>query len=75
MFDLLTNCKTHSDMLKLQEKFFNKMSKNAVAYLREGVANKCQFPALRCAMRKNVYMYMCSTSSGGESMNNANHAV
>jgi hypothetical protein len=65
MFDLLTVCKTQSDVLKLQEKYFDKMSENAVAYLQDGLTNECQFPASRFAMGTNRYMFMHLTSSGG----------
>ncbi len=75
MFDHLIDCKTHSDVLKLQEKYFDKMAENHVPYLQEGLSNECQFPTSHCAIGPNVYMYMRSTSSGGESMNKANHAV
>ncbi len=75
MFDRLVKCKTHFDVLKLVEKHFEKMSEKAVAYLTKGVSYELQFPASRCAMGPNVYMYMRLTSSGGESMNNANNAV
>ena len=45
MFDQLTDRKTHLEVLKLQEKYLDKMSKNAVAYLGEGLTNQCQFQA------------------------------
>ena len=70
-----TKSKTHFDVLKLAEKHFDQMSEKAVAYLTDSVPYESQFPASRCAMGQNVYMYKRSTSSGGESMNNANHAV
>ncbi len=50
------------------------MSEKTVAYLRDdnSIANKCQLSASQQAMGPNMYMYMHLTSSGGESMNNAN---
>ena len=53
----------------------DRLSENAIAYLRDNIMDEAQFPASRCAMGSDIYMYMQSTSSGGESMNNANQAV
>ena len=41
----------------------------------EGLSYESQFPASQCAMGPNIYMYMRSTSLGGELMNNANNTV
>ena len=67
----MRECNTHDDVLNLQEKYFLLMEKRHKDYL-ESVANQAQFAASCCAMSSNVFMYMRSTSSGGESMNAAN---
>ena len=64
----MVDCKTHFDVLKLAEKHFDQMSEKAVAYLTDSVPYESQFPASRCAIGQNIYMYKRSTSSGGESI-------
>ena len=60
----------HDDVLELQEKYFPLMEKHHKDYL-ESVGNHAQFVASPCSMSLNVFMYMRSTTSGGESMNAA----
>jgi len=45
-----------------------------VRYLNS-LSDKSQYPAVRCAMGPNIYMYHCLASSVVESMNTANRQI
>ena len=45
-----------------------------VRYLNS-LSDKSQYPAVRCAMGPNIYMYHCLASSAVESMNTANRQI
>ena len=56
---------------KIRDKYGPKLSATQVRYLKD-IVDERQYPAARCAMGHNVYLYDHEASSGVESMNQAN---
>ena len=74
MFNLLSNCKTRREINMQSEKHLPSLSADEQRFLLK-LADNAQYPAARCAMGPNVYMYGRTASSGVESMNRANMEV
>ena len=55
----------------MRDKYGPKLSVTQLRYLND-VVDERQYPAARCAMGHNVYLYYHEASSGVESMNQAN---
>ena len=71
MFNILSNCKTLTELNTKKEQYFDGMSLAEKNYLTS-IDDSAQYVAARCAMGRHVYMYSRSASSGVESMNRAN---
>lgn len=71
MFNVLSNCKTDKAIKVKGDTYYHGMSANERNYLLK-LPDAVQYPAARCAMGQDVYMYGRSASSGVESMNRAN---
>ena len=70
-FNLLEKCKTLPSINSVSAEPYNNMHPTDLHYLTK-IPNEAQYPAARCTMGDNVYMYSLSASSGIESMNRAN---
>jgi len=55
----------------IREKYSSHLTANQLAYLNN-TPDASQYPAARCAMGDNVFLYDHEASSGVESMNKAN---
>jgi len=71
MFNVLANCKTDREIKMKTDTYMHMMHPREREYLLK-VPDNAQYPASRCAMGQNIYMYGRSASSGVESMNKAN---
>jgi hypothetical protein len=70
-FNQLVNCTNEEQICQQRDKHLNHISTKAIGYLNK-LEDTSQYPAARCAMHGNIYMYSQSASSGNESMNHAN---
>ncbi len=71
LYRTLVNCGSMGTLNKIRDKYGPKLSTTQVRYLND-IVDKRQYPAARCAMGHNVYLYDHEASSGVESMNQAN---
>ncbi len=67
----LVNCNTVEEIEVLHNKHLAKIATKMLWYINN-VPDTAQYPAARCAMSLNIYMYGWSESSGNELMNRAN---
>ena len=74
MFNHLSNCRTNASIVHQSETLLDTMHPTDRHYLTK-IANEVQYPAARCSMGEDIYMYGRSASSGNESMNRANMSV
>ena len=74
LFNLLSNCKTLNSIKYYSEKYESTLHPTDAYYLSK-LPNEMQYPAARCSMGEDVYMYNLSASSGSESMNRANMPI
>jgi hypothetical protein len=70
-FNQLVNCNTVEEIEVLRDKHLSKIATKTLRYINN-VPDTAQYPAARCAMSLNIYMYGRSASSGNESINRAN---
>ncbi len=70
-FNQLVNCNTLEEIEVQREKHLAKIATKTLRYINN-VHDTAQYPAARCGMSSNIYMYGQSASSGNESMNQAN---
>ena len=71
---IMRNCIGCNNMASLEYKknrYYSTLPDDHVEYFNT-VADEAQFPAARCAMADNIFLYDHEASSGVESMNNAN---
>ena len=73
-YNLLDGCKTVAAINHHSEQKMPGLYPTNHHYLSK-LPNEAQYPAARCAMSDDVYMYGLSASSGLESMNHANMPV
>jgi hypothetical protein len=66
----LIGCNNVATLNYKKEKLYAGLPDDMVRYF-DSVADEAQFPAARCAMGKNIFLYDHEASSGVESMNNA----
>jgi hypothetical protein len=71
MYNKLMKCRNVHQLQYNKEKHFVNMTNKDINYLN-GLDDHEQYPAARCAMRNDVYMYNRSSSGVVESMNGAN---
>jgi len=71
MFNVLSNCKTITELEMKKELYLDSMTL-AEKKILTALDDHAQYPAACCAMGRHVYMYSRSSSSGVESMNRAN---
>ncbi len=64
-------CSTVEEIEVLRDKHLAKIATKTLWYINN-VPDTAQYPAARCAMSSNIYMYGRSASSGNKSMNRAN---
>ena len=74
MFNHLSNCCTSASIVHQSQTLLDTMHPTDSHYLTK-LPNEVQYPAARCAMGDDVYMYGHSASLGNESMNRANMSV
>jgi hypothetical protein len=70
-FNQLVNCNTVEEIEVQRNKHLAKIATKTLCYINN-VHDTAQYPAARCGMSSNIYMYGWSVSSGNESMNRAN---
>jgi hypothetical protein len=73
-YNLLVRCKTLAAINHHSEQQLPGLFPTNHHYLSK-LPNEVQYPAARCAMGEEVFMYGLSASSGSESMNRANMPV
>jgi hypothetical protein len=71
MYNKLIKCRNVHQLQYNKEKHFVNMTNMDINYLN-GLDDHAQYPAARCAMRNDVYMYNRSASGVVESMNGTN---
>jgi len=71
MYNKLMKCKNVEQLQYNKDKYFPNMQNKDLNYLN-AMDDESQYPAARCAMGPNVYMYFRSSSGTAESMNMAN---
>ena len=74
MFNQLVGASTMAALNNKRDRCYPNMAESDRQYL-DSVPDVEQYPAARCAMSPNIYMYGRSSSSGAESMNAANRAM
>ncbi len=67
-------CRTVEQIQATKDSCFPHMDRKDIVYLNK-LSNTSQYPAARCNMRDNVYMYHQQASAGAESMNAANFSI
>ena len=73
-YNLLMRCSSHTVLEGLKVEHAMNMDDKALRYLNK-VNDHEQYPASRCAMGDDIYMYGRSSSSSAEAMNKANSMV
>ena len=73
-YNLLMRCSSHTVLEGLKVEHAMNMDDKALRYLNK-VNDHEQYPASRCAMGEDIYMYGRSSSSSAEAMNKANSMV
>ena len=71
LFNLLSKAHTLAEIEHLRNVHQDCLNPNHLDYLNS-VPDNSQFPAARCAMGTDIYMYHRSAGLEGESMNHAN---
>ena len=74
MYNKLMGCRTVEQIEAAKNTCFLQMARKDIVYLNK-LADTSQYPASRCNMRDDVYMYHQQASAGAESMNAANFSV
>ena len=74
MYNKLMGCRTVEQIKSTKNTCFLQMARKDIVYLNK-LAETSQYPASRCNMRDDVYMYHRQASAGAESMNAANFSV
>lgn len=74
VFKALVNCGSVNELQQLKLKYADKLTARQWKYLND-VDDEAQYPAARCAMGNNIFLYDHEASSGVESMNRANKAA
>jgi len=67
-------CRTVAQIQAAMDTCFLHMDRKDIVYLNN-LADTSQYPAARCNMRDDVYMYHRQASAGAESMNSANFSI
>jgi hypothetical protein len=70
----MVNCRTVGQLIAFRSKHFDYMTDKDRSYLTS-LPQESQYPAARCAMGPNIYMYHLQASSGAEVMNHANYSM
>ena len=65
------NCKNITENQELREKHYPNMKESDKAYLGS-LPDEQQYPAARCAMDPNVFLFDCKSTASVEAMNSAN---
>ncbi len=65
------NCGSVETLNRIREKYSGELSAKQLQYLNEP-DDEQQYPAVRCAMGDNIFLYDHEASCGVESMNQAN---
>ena len=71
LFRTLVNCGSVQSLNYMRDKYRTQLTANQLKYLNAS-SDESQYPAARCAMGDNVFLYDHEASSGVESMNKAN---
>ena len=71
LFRTLVNCGSMESLNYIRDKYAVNLTANQFKYLNSPT-DESQYPAARCAMGENIYLYDHEASSGVESMNKAN---
>ena len=71
MYNKLIRCRSVALIEHYKREHFKSMKNKDIEYLNN-LTNESQYPAARCAMGENIYMYHRSSSGAVESMNRAN---
>lgn len=71
LFKTLVNCGSMQSLQRVREKYSVHLSATQLKYLND-TDDEQQYPAARCAMGNNIFLYDHEASSGVESMNQAN---
>jgi hypothetical protein len=74
MYNKLMGCRTVDQIQAAKDSCFPQMARKDIVYLNK-LPDTSQFPAARCNMRNDIYMYHHQASAGAESMNAANFSV
>jgi hypothetical protein len=74
MYNKLMGCRTVKQIQATKDSCFPHMDRKDIAYLNK-LSDTSQYPAARCNMRYDVYMYHRQASAGAESMNAANFSI
>jgi hypothetical protein len=74
MYNKLIGCRTVEQIQATKDTCFQHMDRKDIAYLNK-LTNTSQYPAARCNMGDNVYMYHRQALAGAESMNAANFSI
>jgi hypothetical protein len=73
LYKTLVNCGSKATLDRVRDKYSHHLTEKQLGYLfNEDVKDEAQFPAARCAMGPNIFLYDHEASSGVESMNQAN---
>jgi hypothetical protein len=71
MYNKLISCRSVALIEHNKRKHFKSMKTKNIQYLNN-LTNESQYPAARCAMGENIYMYHCLLSGAVESINRVN---
>ena len=74
MYNKLMRCRSVALIDHNKREHFKAMKSKNIQYLNS-LTNESQYPAARCAMGENIYMYHPSSSGAVESMNRANNEM
>jgi len=74
MYNKLMGCRTLEQIQAAKDTCFLQMARKDIVYLNK-LADTSQYPAARCNMRDDVYMYHQQALAGAESMNAANFSI
>jgi MULE transposase domain len=73
LYKTLVNCGSKATLDRVRDKYSHHLTEKQLRYLHnEDVKDEAQYPAARCAMGPNIFLYDHEASSGVESMNQAN---
>ncbi len=74
MYNKLMGCRTVEQIQATKDTCFPHIDRKDIVYLNK-LADTSQYPAARCHMRDDVYMYHRQVSAEAESMNAANFSI